>query len=191
MSNEEKRIRREARLERVECLVTREDLRLPESALQPLHEIARLVEERAGSFPERQGGWRRGVTVLFVGEKGSGRTRAAKVLAHDLGVELYRIDLSAVVSKYIGETEKNLRRIFDQAETAGAVLIFDEADALFGKRSEVADSHDRYADIEVAYVLERLESYRGLTILRVSARADVPRPLRKRLDLTIKFPPPS
>jgi SpoVK/Ycf46/Vps4 family AAA+-type ATPase len=131
------------------------------------------------------------VTALFVGEKGSGRTRAAQVIAHDLGVELYRIDLSAVVSKYIGETEKNLGRIFDQAETTGAVLMFDEADPLFGECSEVTDSHHRYANLEVAYVLERLEFYPGLTILSVNPRAEVPRPVRKRLDFTIEFPPPS
>ena len=99
-----------------------------------------------------------GITALFAGESGTGKTMAAEVIAHELRLDLYRIDLSAVVSKYIGETEKNLRRLFDAAEDGGAILFFDEADALFGKRSEVKDSHDRYANIEVNYLLQRMEA---------------------------------
>ena len=103
-----------------------------------------------------------GVSALFAGESGTGKTLAAEVLAAALQLDLYRIDLSAVVSKYIGETEKNLRRVFDAAEDGGVLLLFDEADALFGKRSEVKDSHDRYANIEVDYLLQRMETFRGL-----------------------------
>ena len=112
-----------------------------------------------------------GISVLFAGESGTGKTMAAEVIANELGLLLYRIDLSAVVSKYIGETEKNLRRLFDAAEDGGAILFFDEADALFGKRSEVKDSHDRYANIEINYLLQRMESYRGLAILATNMKA--------------------
>ena len=122
----------------------------------------RVYEEWGFASKGRRG---LGITALFAGESGTGKTMAAEVLAGELGLDLYRIDLSAVVSKYIGETEKNLRRVFDAAEEGGAVLLFDEADALFGKRSEVKDSHDRYANIEVGYLLQRMEAYRGLAIL--------------------------
>jgi len=106
-----------------------------------------------------------GLSALFAGPSGTGKTLAAEVLANELELDLFRIDLSAVVSKYIGETEKNLRRVFDAAEEGGAILFFDEADALFGKRSEVKDSHDRYANVEISYLLQRMEAYRGLAIL--------------------------
>ncbi len=115
---------------------------------------------------------------------------AAEVLAGDLGLDLYRIDLSAVVSKYIGETEKNLRSVFDAAEAGGAVLLFDEADALFGKRSDVKDSHDRYANLEVAYLLQRMESYRGLAILTTNLRSNVDRAFMRRLRFVVQFPFP-
>src|SRR5205814_3839963 len=111
-----------------------------------------------------------GISALFAGASGTGKTMAAEVLAHDLRLDLYRIDLSSTVSKYIGETEKNLRRIFDAAEEGGAILLFDEADALFGKRSEVKDSHDRYANIEVSYLLQRMEAYQGLAILTTNMK---------------------
>ena len=111
-----------------------------------------------------------GIAALFAGASGTGKTMAAEVLANELRLDLYRIDLSQVVSKYIGETEKNLRRVFDAAEDGGAVLLFDEADALFGKRSEVKDSHDRYANIEVGYLLQRMEAYRGLAILTTNMK---------------------
>ena len=115
---------------------------------------------------------------------------AAEVIAGELGLDLYRIDLSAVVSKYIGETEKNLRRLFDAAEAGGAVLLFDEADALFGKRSEVKDSHDRYANLEVAYLLQRMESYRGLAILTTNLRTNVDQAFLRRLRFVVQFPFP-
>src|SRR5207253_5638184 len=112
-----------------------------------------------------------GISALFAGESGTGKTMAAEVLANSLRLDLYRIDLASVVSKYIGETEKNLRRVFDAAEDGGAILFFDEADALFGKRSEVKDSHDRYANIEVNYLLQRMESYRGLAVLATNMKS--------------------
>ena len=115
---------------------------------------------------------------------------AAEVLAHDLRLDLYRIDLSAVVSKYIGETEKNLRRLFDAAEDGGAILFFDEADALFGKRREVKDSHDRYANIEINYLLQRMESYRGLAILATNMKAALDPAFLRRLRFVVNFPFP-
>src|ERR1051325_10574431 len=115
---------------------------------------------------------------------------AAEVIAHELRLDLYRIDLASVVSKYIGETEKNLRRIFDAAEDGGAVLLFDEADALFGKRSEVRDSHDRYANIEVSYLLQRMEAYRGLAILTTNMKTALDPAFLRRLRFVVQFPFP-
>ena len=111
-----------------------------------------------------------GLNVLFAGPSGTGKTMAAEIMANELGLDLYKIDLSAIVSKYIGETEKNLDRIFKEGQTADAILFFDEADALFGKRSEVRDSHDRYANIEVAYLLHKMEEYDGVVILATNLR---------------------
>jgi vesicle-fusing ATPase len=131
-----------------------------------------------------------GVTALFTGESGTGKTLAAEVIAAELGHDLYRIDLASVVSKYIGETEKNLRAVFDAAQTSGAVLLFDEADALFGRRSDVKDSHDRYANLEVAYLLQRMESYRGVAILTTNLRATIDRAFLRRLRFVVTFPFP-
>ncbi len=131
-----------------------------------------------------------GIAALFSGASGTGKTMAAEVLARELNLDLYRIDLSAVVSKYIGETEKNLRRIFDAAEAGGAILLFDEADALFGKRTEVKDSHDRYANIEVSYLLQRMESYRGLAILTTNMKSALDHAFLRRLRFTVDFPFP-
>ena len=128
--------------------------------------------------------------MLFAGESGTGKTMAAEVLANELHLDLYRIDLSSVVSKYIGETEKNLRRVFDAAEDSGVVLLFDEADALFGKRSEVKDSHDRYANIEVSYLLQRMEAYRGLAILTTNMKASLDTAFQRRLRFVVQFPFP-
>jgi SpoVK/Ycf46/Vps4 family AAA+-type ATPase len=132
-----------------------------------------------------------GISALFTGESGTGKTMAAEVLANDLQLDLYRIDLSAVVSKYIGETEKNLRRLFDSAEDGGAILFFDEADALFGKRSEVKDSHDRYANIEVNYLLQRMETYHGLAILATNMRAALDQAFLRRIRFIVNFPFPA
>jgi SpoVK/Ycf46/Vps4 family AAA+-type ATPase len=130
------------------------------------------------------------VTALFAGESGTGKTMAAEVVAADLALNLYRIDLSAVVSKYIGETEKNLSRLFDAAEQGGSVLLFDEADALFGKRSEVKDSHDRYANIEVNYLLQRIESFSGLAILATNLKAALDNAFLRRMRFVVRFPHP-
>jgi SpoVK/Ycf46/Vps4 family AAA+-type ATPase len=131
-----------------------------------------------------------GISVLFAGGSGTGKTMAAEVLANELRLDLYRIDLSSVVSKYIGETEKNLRRVFDAAEEGGAILLFDEADALFGKRSEVRDSHDRYANIEVSYLLQRMEAYRGLAILTTNLKEALDPAFLRRLRFVVQFPFP-
>ena len=131
-----------------------------------------------------------GLSALFAGPSGTGKTMAAEVLANDLRLDLYSIDLSQLVSKYIGETEKNLRRVFDAAEASGAILLFDEADALFGKRTEVKDSHDRYANIEVSYLLQRMEAYRGLAILTTNHRSSLDQAFLRRLRFVVQFPFP-
>ncbi|HEC18592.1 MAG TPA: ATP-binding protein [Gammaproteobacteria bacterium] len=131
-----------------------------------------------------------GINALFAGESGTGKTMAAEVIANALNLDLYRIDLSAVVSKYIGETEKNLRKLFDTAEDSGAILFFDEADALFGKRSDVKDSHDRYANIEINYLLQRMENYRGLAILATNIKSALDKAFVRRLRFIIDFPFP-
>ena len=131
-----------------------------------------------------------GISALFSGASGTGKTMAAEVLAGDLSLDLYRIDLSSVVSKYIGETEKNLRRVFDAAECGGSVLLFDEADALFGRRSEVKDSHDRYANIEISYLLQRMESYRGLAILTTNMKEALDKAFLRRIRFHVQFPFP-
>ncbi|MCZ7545560.1 MAG: ATP-binding protein [Anaerolineae bacterium] len=132
----------------------------------------------------------RGVSALFAGESGTGKTMAAEVIANDLGLALYKIDLSAVVSKYIGETEKNLSAIFAEAQTSNAILFFDEADALFGKRSEVKDAHDRYANIEIAYLLQQIENYDGIAVLATNLRQNLDEAFTRRLDFLVDFPFP-
>jgi SpoVK/Ycf46/Vps4 family AAA+-type ATPase len=128
-----------------------------------------------------------GLSALFHGESGTGKTMAAEVIANALALDLYRIDLSAVISKYIGETEKNLQRIFDAAEDGGGILFFDEADALFGKRSEVRDSHDRYANIETNYLLQRIEAFRGLAILATNLKGSLDAAFMRRLRFVVGF----
>jgi vesicle-fusing ATPase len=180
--------------ERIDPGATWDDLVLPDGHLDLLHEIARHVRHRTQVYERWGFGVRTsrglGVTALFAGESGTGKTLAAEVLAHELGLDLYRIDLSATVSMYIGETEKNLRRLFDAAESSGAVLLFDEADALFGRRGEVKDGHDRYANLEVAYLLQRMESYRGLAVLTTNLRSNVDRAFLRRLRFVVQFPFP-
>ena len=146
------------------------------------------VHERWGFA--RRSGRGLGISALFTGASGTGKTMAAEVLAGDLALELYQVDLSAVVSKYVGETEKNLRRVFDAAEGRGTVLFFDEADALFGKRSEVKDSHDRYANVEVSYLLQRMEQYEGIAILATNLRSALDQAFMRRLRFVVEFPFP-
>jgi SpoVK/Ycf46/Vps4 family AAA+-type ATPase len=131
-----------------------------------------------------------GISALFHGPSGTGKTLAAEVLANEMRLDLYHIDLSRVVSKYIGETEKNLQRVFDAAEENGAILLFDEADSLFGSRSEVKDSHDRYANIEVSYLLQRMEAYRGLAILTTNMRGALDSAFLRRIRFAVDFPFP-
>jgi hypothetical protein len=180
--------------QRLEPSATREDLVLPENQRRILDEISIHVRRRAKvhdtwgfSAKDARG---LGISALFAGPSGTGKTMAAEVLANELRLDLYRIDLSSVVSKYIGETEKNLRRVFDAADRGGAILLFDEADALFGKRSEVKDSHDRYANIEVSYLLQRMEAYRGLAILTTNLKEALDPAFLRRLRFVVQFPFP-
>jgi hypothetical protein len=180
--------------QRIEPRATWDDLVLPDGQRELLHEIERHVRHRAIVLDEWGFASRSdrglGVTALFAGESGTGKTMAAEVIAGSLGLDLYRIDLSALVSKFIGETEKHLSTVFDAAEASGAVLLFDEADALFGKRSDVKDSHDRYANLEVAYLLQRMDSYRGLAILTTNLRGNVDRAFLRRIRFVVQFPFP-
>jgi hypothetical protein len=192
-SRSQSRPRLEGLAQRVETGVTWNDLVLPETETSVLREIAANVHYRATVY----GTWGfsavergQGITALFSGASGTGKTLAAEVLANALSLDLYRIDLSSVVSKYIGETEKNLRRVFDAAEDGGAILFFDEADALFGKRTEVKDSHDRYANIEVSYLLQRMEAYRGLAILATNMKSALDGAFLRRLRFVVNFPFP-
>ncbi len=170
------------------------DLVLPEAQQRTLRQIAAHAKHRLMVYQHwgfaGKGVRGLGITALFAGESGTGKTMAAEVLANELRLDVYRIDLSGVVSKYIGETERNLRRVFDAAETSGAMLLFDEADALFGKRSEVRDSHDRYANIEVSYLLQRMEAYRGLAILTTNMKAALDVAFSRRLSFVVQFPFP-
>jgi ATPase family associated with various cellular activities (AAA)/Winged helix domain, variant len=180
--------------QRIEPKATWKDLVLPEDPLRLLREIAAQVRQRSKVYD--QWGFRHkmsrgfGISALFAGESGTGKTMAAEVLANELQLDLYRIDLSAVVSKYIGETEKNLRRVFDAAEDGGVILLFDEADALFGKRSEVKDSHDRYANIEINYLLQRMEAYLGLAILATNMKNALDNAFLRRLRFIVNIPFP-
>lgn len=181
--------------QRIDALAGWDDLRLPDSEKSLLREVAEQVSLRPAVYDEW--GFRArmnrglGISALFAGDSGTGKTMAAEVIARALRLQLYRIDLSAVVSKFIGETEKNLRRLFDAADDSGAILFFDEADALFGKRSEVKDSHDRYANIEVNYLLQRMESYRGLAILATNRKSALDSAFLRRLRFVINFPFPA
>ncbi len=188
------RPRLEALAPRIRAAATWDDLVLPEPQRQILAQIAVHVRRRSTVYDDWGFAARSsrglGVSALFSGPSGTGKTMAAEVLANELGLDLFRIDLSSVVSKYIGETEKNLRRVFDAAEEGGAILLFDEADALFGKRSEVKDSHDRYANIEVGYLLQRMEGYRGLAILTTNLKDSLDPAFLRRLRFVVQFPFP-
>jgi len=175
--------------------------------LDPLTNLARKIEPRAtleilpiaesqkrilndiSAHARSSRSQRGGVTiVLFSGVDSNGKNNAAEVMARDLGQDLYRVDSDRIISKYIGETEKNLNRLFTAAESASAVLLFDEADALFGKRSEVKDSHDRYANIEVGYLLQQLEAFNGIAILATNNEEDTDDTFRRRIRFIVEFP---
>jgi ATPase family protein associated with various cellular activities (AAA)/winged helix domain-containing protein len=193
-SREQARPRLDDLAKRIEPAATWDDLVLPEPQRRTLAEIAIHVRHRATVYERwgfaAKGARGLGISALFSGPSGTGKTMAAEVLANDLRLDLYRVDLSSVVSKYIGETEKNLRRVFDAAEEGGAILLFDEADALFGKRSEVKDSHDRYANIEVSYLLQRMEAYRGLAILTTNLKNALDQAFLRRIRFVVQFPFP-
>jgi hypothetical protein len=188
------RVRLDGLAQRIESPAAWDDLVLPDPQRETLRDLAAQVRHRFTVYQEwgfaGHGERGLGVTALFAGPSGTGKTLAAEVLANELQLDLYRIDLSQVVSKYIGETEKNLGRVFAAAEEGGAVLLFDEADALFGKRSEVKDSHDRYANIEVGYLLQRMETYRGLAILSTNMKSAVDPAFLRRIRFIVAFPFP-
>ncbi|MEU0056340.1 ATP-binding protein [Streptomyces sp. NPDC006334] len=179
---------------RIRPAVGWQDLVLPERPLTQLRELALRARHRdrvLGDWRLSAGGGRgRGVLGLFAGESGTGKTLSAEVVAAELGLDLYVVQLSSVVDKYVGETEKNLERIFTEADRTDAVLLFDEADAVFGKRSEVKDAHDRYANMESAYLLQRLESFDGIALLTTNLRANIDEAFTRRLDLVVDFPFP-
>jgi hypothetical protein len=180
--------------QRIETKASWNDLILPERQKSILHDLAghlrqkyKVYQEWGFAEKEKTG---LGISALFSGQSGTGKTMAAGVLAKELNLDLYRIDLSSVVSKYIGETEKNLRKIFDAAETGGVILLFDEADALFGKRTEVKDSHDRHANVEISYLLQRMESYQGLAILTTNFKTSLDTAFLRRIKFVVPFPFP-
>jgi SpoVK/Ycf46/Vps4 family AAA+-type ATPase len=180
---------------RVEPRVTWDDLVLPPETLRPLRGLAARARHRELVLDEwglrgRSGGTGHGIAALFAGPSGTGKTLAAEVIADEVGLELYAIDLATVVDKYVGETEKNLDRIFTEANEVNALLFFDEADALFGRRSDVRDAHDRYANIEVAFLLQRMESFDGIAILATNLRSNVDDAFTRRLDAIVDFQPP-
>ena len=171
-----------------------DDLILPETQKQTLRQLAAQARHRMTVYESWgfAGKGRRGlgISALFAGASGTGKTLAAEVVAHELRLDLYRIDLSAVVSKYIGESEKNLKQVFDAAEEGGVLLLFDECDALFGKRAEAKDSHDRYANIEVSYLLQRMENFQGLAVLTTNFKSAMDKAFQRRLRFTVDFPFP-
>jgi DNA polymerase III delta prime subunit len=179
---------------RTEPAVGFDDLVLPSEVLDQLRELPMRARHRETVLDTwRMGGSSsrgRGLTALFAGPSGTGKTMAAEVLAGELGLDLYTIDLATVVDKYIGETEKNLDRIFAESERVNAVLLFDEADALFGRRSEVSDAHDRYANVETAYLLQRMELFGGIAILATNLRSNLDEAFARRLDAVVDFPEP-
>jgi hypothetical protein len=172
-----------------------DDIVLPPDRKQQLLDICNWARYRALVYEDwgfdRKLSLGKGLNVLFAGPPGTGKTMAAEILAGELGLDLYKIDLSSVVSKYIGETEKNLSRIFAEAETSNAVLFFDEADALFGKRTEVRDAHDRYANIETGYLLQRMEEYEGIAILATNLKKNLDEAFVRRMQFMLEFPLPS
>lgn len=180
--------------QRIEATAEWEDLVLPEKELGLLRDIAVHVRQRSKVYEQwgfaAKGPRGLGISALFAGASGTGKTLTAEVLGKALNLDVYRIDLSAVVSKYIGETEKNLRQVFDAAEEGGVILLFDEADALFGKRTEVKDSHDRHANVEVSYLLQRMEAYRGLAILTTNLKASLDQAFLRRIRFVVQYPFP-
>lgn len=160
------------------------DIGLPSNTVNRLDELSHQVLKASKADPARG---RKGARALFTGSSGTGKTLAAKILAAELGMDIYRVDLAAITSKYIGETEKNLQQLLSRAEELDAVLLFDEADALFGKRTGIEDAHDRYANIETDSLLARLESYTGVVILTTNNQDNIDNAFVRRMDLVIDF----
>jgi hypothetical protein len=179
---------------RIVCRYGWDDLVLPLDHVSHLRELSAAVRNRSRVMADWGFGKKvargTGLSALFSGSPGTGKTMSAEIIAGDLGLDLYVVDLASVVSKYIGETEKNLSRIFAAAESTSAVLFFDEADALFGRRSEVKDAHDRYANIEISYLLQRIETYQGLVILATNLKRNLDEAFLRRLDFVVDFPFP-
>ncbi len=188
------RLRIDALAQRIDAKATWNDIVVPEHELTMLQQIAAHVAGRSRVYDDW--GFRArmnrglGVSALFAGESGTGKTMAAEVIANELQLSLHRIDLSAVVSKWVGETEKNIDRLFTAAEDGGGILFFDEADALFGKRTEVQHSQDRFANIEINFLLQRMESYRGLVILATNMKSALDKAFLRRLNYIVNFPFP-
>jgi hypothetical protein len=180
--------------EKLQPIYSWSDIILPADTIAQLQEICLRVRHRNAVLEQSGFGKKlstgKGIAVLFAGPSGTGKTMAAEVIANELGLDLFRIDLSSVVSKYIGETEKNLERIFAAATESNSVLLFDEADSLFGKRSVVNDAHDRYANVEISYLLQRMEQYEGITILTSNLRGNIDEGFWRRLAFTVHFPFP-
>ena len=180
--------------QRIESKATWDDLVLPDMQKSVLADITVQLQQRHKVYHEwgfaRKSNRGLGISALFSGQSGTGKTMAAEVLANEMQLDLFRIDLSQVVNKYIGETEKNLKKVFDAAEGSGAILLFDEADALFGKRSEVKDSHDRYSNIEVSFLLQKMEEYRGLAILTTNLKNALDKAFLRRIRFVVQFPFP-
>lgn len=179
---------------KIEPRYTWQDIVLPADTLNQLHEIVNTVRYRPQVYDrwgfEKKMALGKGVSALFAGDSGTGKTMAADIIARELSLDLYKVDISSLVSKYIGETEKNLDRIFTEAASSNAILFFDEADAIFGKRSQVKDSHDRYANIEISYLLQRMETYDGVVILATNLRSNLDEAFTRRLHFAIEFPFP-
>ncbi|MFC0773697.1 ATP-binding protein [Terrimonas alba] len=166
------------------------DIVLNSSTLQQIDQLRSWLAQHAGLVNQKNK-LKDGYRVLFYGPAGTGKSTAASILAKEISTDIYRVDLAATVSKYIGETEKNLARLFDTAEQKGWILFFDEADALFGKRSDVKDSHDRYANLDVNYLLQRIESYNGLVIMASNMKSTIDEAFTRRFQSIIHFPPPT
>jgi SpoVK/Ycf46/Vps4 family AAA+-type ATPase len=179
---------------KIACRAGWEDLILPEAQLSQLRDICGQVRQRARVFGDwgfdRKLSYGKGLSVLFSGPPGTGKTLAAEVISRELELDCYKIDLSGLVSKYIGETEKNLSRVFQEAETSNAILFFDEADALFGKRTEISDAHDRYANIETSFLLQKMEEYEGIVILATNLRDNMDEAFTRRIRFIVEFPFP-